>query len=601
MRGEDMSSNRIPVIRPTQTKQFSDISENENENLNKQLMGDDNGRPFDKRELYAKTNIILPPKSKLIRREQFVTIDSQDRNLQTYPTSTHFQVVFDPASDAMERRQIFDGDNNLISEVMVKVHGDTRHAFIPSEYQNILEIQCVNAMIPHSEMWVCGLFPYSFNGPRIDENKKVQYQFGSMPFGPIWTDEIGIPKNVLSEPYLILKIDELVGRGPYKGTNDVNTNAFAKLIFDGNLDHKGRFTQFIKMKTMGNEIYRYNPATLGRLDRWTISLQNNTGSYVNFGPDKSYIQTITPGNILTKGQVPSRYVGMCSTRIKISSKQLEYTDVAAHGLIPGDKIFIYNTRPVEYVKFVGSVLLYEMSCCPPDNVPVQSKPPNQFEPINLGVNVQPQPANDTSSQKVLIKARITNEKYNGQMKFLDFRAFSSLGNYFVLQYQVYVNNTPSVDVSLEYLKICGFDSTGNIITDKPMFYDPADPTQSLFVQHIGYAENNPGGVQSDTALSVFSKYGVYVTKVNPLENNCTASVDGNGEGREHCSDEASISPNDNDTFEINYPFELLPGEYKTNYYSNDFFFIKQRLQTSYTFRIVTLEKDTELLESAIDN
>ena len=617
-RVSSFSLNGIPTIQPMQSQMFSSYEDENDENNGNNRINDSIGNSanggeiggrvessstfvkkqneanrFDKRELYARSNIIMPPRTKLVRQERYITIDSQDRNLQVYPQSTNFQVIFNPAGDSFENREVRDAENNLLYTMQVKYVGDTHNATIPSAYSNIYEIQCVNAMIPHSEMWVCGRFPYVFNGPRIDENRKTLYQFPSMPYGPIWQDDIGIPKNVLSEPYLILKIDELVGRGPYKGTNDTNTNAFAKLVFDGNLDHKGRFTQFIKMKTMANETYRYNPSSLGRLDRWTMKLQTNTGAYVNFGPDKSFIQTICPGNILTKGQTLKQFVGKCSTRITISKKQLEYTDVEGHCLIPGDKIFIYNTRPNNYIKFVSNIILYELSCCSPT--------PTNEEILDLSNSVSP--VEDALSKKVIVKAQIVNDKYVSTTKFLDFRSFAGIGNYFVMQYQIVENDVIINDIYLEYLKICGYDSAGNIITDKPQYYDPANPNQTIYVKQIGYAESNQEGLLSDNNLSIFSKNGWYVTQINPSSNTCPDPTCANGNGKEHCSDEAQIPPDpaESDVFELNYPYELLTAEYRDNYYSNDFFFIKQRLQLSYTFRIVTLEKDPELLEASIDN
>jgi hypothetical protein len=606
------SLNGIPTIQPMHSQMFSSYEDDSNADNNIGNSGNimnsgeiggqiessssfvkkqNEANRFDKRELYARSNIIMPPRTKLVRQERYITIDSQDRNLQVYPQSTNFQVIFNPAGDSFENREVRDAENNLLYTMQVKYVGDTHNATIPSAYSNIYEIQCVNAMIPHSEMWVCGRFPYVFNGPRIDENRKTLYQFPSMPYGPIWQDDIGIPKNVLSEPYLILKIDELVGRGPYKGTNDTNTNAFAKLVFDGNLDHKGRFTQFIKMKTMANETYRYNPSSLGRLDRWTMKLQTNTGAYVNFGPDKSFVQTICPGNILTKGQTLKQFVGKCSTRITISKKQLEYTDVEGHCLIPGDKIFIYNTRPNNYIKFVGNIVLYELSCCSPT--------PTNEEILDLSNSVIP--IEDALSKKVIVKAQIVNDKYVSTTKFLDFRSFAGIGNYFVMQYQIVENDVIINDIYLEYLKICGYDSSGNIITDKPQYYDPANPNQTIYVKQIGYAESNQEGLLSDNNLSLFSNNGWFVTQINPSSNTCPDPTCANENGKEHCSDEATIDPAESDIFELNYPYELLTAEYRENYYSNDFFFIKQRLQLSYTFRIVTLEKDPEMLEASIDN
>jgi hypothetical protein len=586
----------IPVIRPTQSKNFA-AADDEDQILPRETIVAPDGSSnqelldrFDKRALYAKSNIILPVRTKLTRHEYFITVDSQDRNLAVYPQSTHFQLVFNPAGDTVQTRIVTDGDNNLIYQYQEKFIGDAINASIPSAYANILEMQCINAMIPHSEMWVCGLFPYLYNGPRIDENSKVQYQFGSMPFGPIWQDDIGIPKNVLSEPYLIMKIDELVGRGPYKGTNDVNTNAFAKLVFDGNLDHKGRFTQFIKMKTMGNEMYRYSPSALGRLDRWTIRLMTNCGEYVNFGPDKSYIQSICPGNLLTRGQTAPEFVGKCSTRFTISRKQLEYTTTPAHCLIPGDKLYFYNSRPQEFTPFASNVMLYEITCCEPD---YQSQQTLELDPTVISL----------TNQRVLIKAQIMNEtKYPNTVKLLNFRELNMLGNYFVMQYQIIENGNTLITVYVEYLKICGYDSAGNIITDKPQYYDPNNPNQEILVSQIGFATSNPSGIQTDSNISLFRKCGWFVSHITPTANDCPdgAECADPTNARAHCG-EALDPVEATDVFEINYPFDLLSKEYQTNYYSNDFFFIKQRLQISYTFRIVCLEKDPELLEASIDD
>lgn len=62
----------------------------------------------------------------------------------------------------------------------------------------------------------------------------------------------------------------------------------------------------------------------------------------------------------------------------------------------------------------------------------------------------------------------------------------------------------------------------------------------------------------------------------------------------------ATDPEDECSFEIDYPFEKLSTNFVEKYAENDFFFIKHHMQVSYTIKIETLEKDyQDIMESQI--
>ena len=132
--------------------------------------------------------------------------------------------------------------------------------------------------------WVCGNSPddyYDYNCTGTPANTLC------VPYGPKYTSDTGVAVSILNEPYLLLEIDEI--SGPYEGTNDANSNAFAKLVLSSDWKRDYYFSQissFVYMSTAGKETYNYNPTNLGTLDKMTLRLKKYDNDLYEFGNDK---------------------------------------------------------------------------------------------------------------------------------------------------------------------------------------------------------------------------------------------------------------------------------------------------------------------------
>ena len=93
-----------------------------------------------------------------------------------------------------------------------------------SRYSNICEIECISVNIP-------------------SDIKNSQYLF----------DNKTCPSNIISFPYILLNIDQL--KGPYNGTNEYLSNAFAKLIPKAIISNNSNFIELVP--SGDHEIYRY--------------------------------------------------------------------------------------------------------------------------------------------------------------------------------------------------------------------------------------------------------------------------------------------------------------------------------------------------------
>lgn len=508
--------------------------------------------------------VILPPKPAYIKKYHFVTIDSRDRDLSLYPNPSFFQVKFAPASDNIITNTINVKTGSVEIKYIIRqdVIGD-RGASITREFDNILYIQCLQALVPKDNIYVCGICPNRYYNNSIDvtcdqENKQIPTKENSNR--AIWNNRIGIETTVLDEPYLYLNISELESYSPYGATNTTGRNAFAKLVYESNF---GILSSYIKMQTSDiDEFYRYSPTALGKIDKFTLSLLRPQGDLFDFGKDKLFVLRFEESDFLLKNcenspatrVVISQTKSFCNCDIKCNCDN----PVNSHCLKPGDQIFFYSTKPCK-----PSFILFH-------------DPYNQMSYNNFRLIIN----DDQMSNSLNISIAIIVDEMTDTEELIDFSTFVGIHDYLVLRLDLGGN------FCNEFFKVIYIDCT-NIIIEKNNDIELMD---NIIINKIGYALKNKKGIQSDNKNDIISKFGIRVCNVGDSTLDCNTYDPNDGN---------SGIPGEELVFDIDIPFDSLPSFCLENYKDCEIFFIKQKLQISYTFKIVTLEKDYCQLESLL--
>lgn len=473
--------------------------------------------------------LVNPHTNDYVRRQWYVDINSRNRNLEVYPNSNYFQVKFSPTSDGFDVSNNLNPDGSVDFENVRKFLGDDKGASIPVGYNNILELRCISAIVPHASRFVSGIYPTKYNGARVDENDTttagstaVNGQFKSWPYGPVYnSNNIGVPTNVLDEPYLMLEVPEI--DGPYESTNTTGNKAFAKLIHDA---YYGILTSFVQMRTAHNETRLYAPTDLGRLDRMTMELKKSDGLLYDFGQDKLFIESIDEGDEVDNNEAGCDFNGKRLTKIKISTDDPQYNGKqCSHGLHPGELIYLYDTQP-----------------CLSDVI--------YFNDINV-------PSLDiVSSTSIAITAIQTLS--NGSTQNVDFTSFLEIRDVIALNNKLYT--------------VIDFQNNGRTV----IIEVPSSFNNNMNVTRFGFAKRIKRGTTSNNTdlLNYIGGFRVF----NTVDDDPTS-------------------------FYLIFPYECLPNHLKSDnggtYEAKDIFFIKHKLQVSYTLEVVTLEKNYHPLTSEI--
>jgi len=301
----------------------------------------------------------IPKKHKQIEKDIIVVIDSKDRDLHLYPNPNHFQVKFGGNSDSIEIPTQINSDGTITHEVATLFKGYAG-AQINSTLKNIKEIQLINVIVPHSSVYYNGYCPTKFNNDnqKITSNNSWNGSNGvlSGAYEPLYDEGgpsgTGIPIDVLSEPYLLIDVDEIDTQHYFRSTNIENERAFARVINDKIFGSSIRSSYVVYTTYSPDEKMTFDPTLLSSLDKMTLHVRNQSNTHVNFGQDKIHISklseyTLTPirnrcnGNENTHG-----------TQITINTKHNDYIQddcshdtILGHCLSPGDIIYLYDTRP----------------------------------------------------------------------------------------------------------------------------------------------------------------------------------------------------------------------------------------------------------------
>lgn len=507
--------------------------------------------------------VILPQKPRYVKKVHFLTIDSKDRDLEIYPNPSHFQVKFGPSSDDKITKPICvkyeSGNiNYVVTEDIVGDHG----ASITREYENILYIQCLQALIPKNTIYVCGICPNRYYANDIDTEfcdpaaDRIPVQDNT--YRAIWNNKIGIETTVLDEPYLYLNIKELESYSPYGATNTTGRNAFAKLVYEANF---GFLSSYIKMQTADvDEFYTYSPTALSKIDKFTLSLQRPEGDLFDFGHDKLFVLSFERSPILLKHcdnvnatRVSiSEKLSFCKCSVKCNCKK----PVESHCLRPGDLIYFYSTKPCNpsFIKFQNPII----DIC--------------YTNFQLVINN----SNDTSLNITIFIIIDENTE-----EPIDFTKFLCVGDYLVLRVDFGGGNLCN-----EFFQVLDLNATNITICRSETF----ELTNDVVIHQIGFAKKNNRGIQTKNVDDLTSQFGVRVCNVGDSILDC-ATYDPD--------DSTSGIEGDPLAFDIEFPYDQLERFCVENYKEGEIFFIKQKLQVSYTFKVAVLEKDYNQLESLL--
>lgn len=284
-------------------------------------------------------SLIPPEKLNFQTRKYFISIDSLQRDLETYPLPTNFQVRFEQPSTQVEIPSFLNSDGIVVyGPPVVYQNIGGKGAKLENIYENIVELKCIDAQIPLDRGYVGGLAPYNFNGSEIDENKLVPNAFPSYPYGPIWKENYGISIDVLDEPYFFLIVDEI--DGAYDGTTLASRRALAKLNFD---KMYGINRKFVNLKTSTLEGKTFYPSTWAKLSQMTLQLVTRFNELLNVGVDKVYIKSIEQGEEVKPGFFCPLKAGQHLTKISIIANDPSYgQEICGVGLSPGDRLIFYS-------------------------------------------------------------------------------------------------------------------------------------------------------------------------------------------------------------------------------------------------------------------
>jgi hypothetical protein len=272
----------------------------------------------------------------------YMTIDSIHRDLEQYPHPAHFKVRFEEPSESIEVPSRIGEKGEIIYEQPIRYEfSGGNGAKLERTYSNVVSVSCPHAIIPLDINYIYGKAPYSFNGPVSDENKvAATTNFPSFPYGPIWKSDYGIPRDILDEPYLCLHVEELDGL--YDGTSKTIRDALSVLMYDSRFSGQS-IRPFIHFTTAMGEKKVYTPTALGELSQMTLRLLKRNNTVVNMGVDKTFIASITEGDVVPSGScdLPA---GSHLTKITISSSHPQYPcgDICSADVMPGNLLYFFS-------------------------------------------------------------------------------------------------------------------------------------------------------------------------------------------------------------------------------------------------------------------
>jgi hypothetical protein len=502
------------------------------------------------------------PEVELVDKNYFIFFESKDRDLYTYPIANSFQIKFVGGTNTQFIQPVFDKYGTLLINSKEIIYGEYG-INLPETFDNISCIKLLNVTIPTNTIFVSG-----------DTSSNYPNQGNA------------IPTNIFKEPYLLLEIPEL--RGPYTGGNNLIRNSFAKLkvAIGGNGYASGtNRNTIVGMNTSdSDENFKYDPVTMGKIDKMTLNVLNKTGAIYNFGLDKLYIEEFLNKSPYSSSMSTDKYNGVCGGKIsttvvhlqQINSEYIKYCSLNigstyitngcnylnSHTVDTGDLIYFYNTRPEcnninfleEYIKVSNLNFISIKGTTIYTLLEITSSYDLNGETVNINFKELLIPfenlANDNyknivySNYYIVIQNIITNQYYYFIIDTIN-------DNYVTVQ--LYNNKF------YDDLQIYGNQTNNNYNNYK-----------------IGVAKKNLAGSNSNDTTSIFSIGGYYVI------NSVYQLTD----------PEKALW-----YFEINYPYNNVLSDYAPG----EIFIIQNKLQIDYTFQITCKVKKYAELTSIIND
>lgn len=352
--------------------------------------------------------------------------------------------------------------------------------------------------------------------------------------------------NIRGQPLILLNIPEL--EGPYEGSNKILTNCFAKLILDTNKINNifGLYSTYDH-----DEIYMYSPTSLGKLDKMTLELKKHNENDFFVGIDKLYVSSFVENSLIVFDDFCKN--NYTKTQIYINSDSQLYKQFC-------DNCALNKT----YIGKDDLLYFFDMS-------------PEECDVIYFEKNVTINSLTEHNEDSLLLTGIVSENQYfqffnTNSMQFNENSEKLKMDEIFYKvneDYYIYLSySNDSIDyINNVFLKVISIQDD-NIIIEK---FDDYDPIMDYQFYSWGYTFTNKKGRQSNNKSSFFSKYGHHVSSVD----------DSNGL-----------------IITIDYPYENLPEYLLTP--NNYVFFIQDKLQINYTFKVTELIKDNYEIESRLN-
>ena len=472
-------------------------------------------------------NIMLKePDYKQILKTDSIIVSSRNRNLELFPNQSEFIVKFAPNDNSFIFKAYRDENDVLLIREKNIVIGNYSENDIGETFDNIKYVKCKAVSVPtHS------------------------YEYVSVVDNETTTDDFGL--TLFKDSYLLLQIPEL--RGPYRGGTKQVKNALVQLRVNhgNNLQNLTLSSNFSNLE-VSDEIMEYDPVTLGKLDKFTIQLNNKNGRLYNFGIDKLYVKNFSKGEL--------KYLGPCgkkmfSTKFEIQRVHDDYRKYC------GVYYDIENCNTINDNPLNFRDLIYFYKTIPNEDEMVL------FEKI---VKIQ-SITEETNSIKIGLEYEINGvkTKINIQYMFADFMSSQDKITDF---YIVFIEN--GIKFAFQILAIDEFYIYIQKYTNFPQFPD-------LSAVLVGITKGNRAGIYDDKINSLFNFSGYNVINVKQTKD--TKNTLGKF------------------IIEVDYPWDNLPYTLQNNLFSkDDIFLIQDKKQITYVFSITYHVKDYNQLDSYLN-
>lgn len=518
--------------------------------------------------------IIKEAEFDLVEKNFYVSFDSRYRDANLYITSNSFRVNFAPATNNFFYNSVYDKYGTLIVNERSVNYGASDENSIQETFDNILKIELINVTVPNNVFFIGA--SVSLASP-------------------------GAPVNIFKDIYFYLNIAEL--DGPYTSGNNLAYNTFAKIIIQGSNDYDQPLpTLFADGKTNGpDEFFSHNPTNRGKLNSMTLNFLNKNGYLNNFGIDKLYVGQFRQGyNLIYSGYCGYKqpitylnidlnnwnYVKYCSIyNLGSNNTGSSCSFLNSTSLQKGDLIYFYNMLPIDdQINYFEPYIIPEIVVLQNGEVIISAYYIKEIDGLDKNISSSSSTIDSCSQISTIPGEKIYidfNEIFPKDALLVDNSPINGVSsNIYYLVISRKIENLDAPD-NINYFSVL------NINNNKNATCNPLSPKNIQFILEnpqgfkIGMGKKNLRGSNDDIPGSLFNKNGYYIT--NYQTNNVKTPF---------------ITIN----YDIKNTPSYIPYQCDIGYYGyNDIiFFIQDKLQIDYTFRITSMVKDYKGLNSQLN-